>query len=1489
MSFDPHMHSTTLSATPQSELTLRDISASSSRSRPLYPRQLQNTPGTGPAENKGSMLVLRNRKLELELKRKDAEIRKLKLEFEESKQKNVDTVCDLQKEVQRLKEGFLEKEVALERTAEYFSIPLSSVNPTQFSSFNLRQFMGEVVANLFKLNHSAGELWQGVKAFVDGKRPGDVELLSVPVHVPVDIETLNFHEIVRKINVLLGQTQDQMRDSNAQLTRGIGTLRSHLKKPCARMQVRLDVVKEQLARLRKDAADALAEGSSVATELIDKAGSRWVHRVKRAEGSAKRARERASKLEAELADLKQSTAELTKQFREEFEKTAENIAQLEEINAKTQQELEESQAAREADAEQHEEAMQAAADEREARETELTKAATEKQDALQQLVDATTAELDFVEAAREQLQTKLNSQAEALSDLREQQLKIEDELRTEKDRVAALSDKLAEVTSNAQQAAEDAATAAAEAEQRAAEAQAEADAKLSEAAEDKARLGEALEAAWQQRKRLEEALEDANTTIEAKTEQVAKLEEAVTTVAADRASLRDELRQAQEAHAAALQDAAVKLKEANEAAEQQLEQEIARASRELDLVRAEQQKAEESVGELQNENNEMRDQFALLSADLLLKVDDIATKNEELENGNTKLVQEIVDLSDSIGEARQKLKQECENAEKAKQEADEMLAKAKSDAENELAAARAQTSEAYDLASRLETAAKAAESAAAEENQALREETEALKKQQEAADNLLMQRCRALEAECAEKDKTLETEVASLTDTALNAERNYSKLLDDLRDELQQSRLAEATLEAELSGAREDTEAAQEARTQLVEKLAADKALRALELKAAQVDAEEKTAIAEEKSRAADEAQAAHSEMESALRKLRNEFNAQALLVEGAERAEDAKLVQLQEEVKQLAELKADHEASIAKLRAEVDAAKQQTAEQKQKCAALDVVNAALNKELMDSHHLLYKHGRGLDLGLDPPPNHSDRAHDQATPPPIAKRRSPPPADASDAFTSPAEESHSSSVHVSGAGGVSAPNSANSASRRRSPRVSPTVYPSPQDYLVRAAAEATATAQQALDNSIRAQKLAAEAALVRSRRGTPGLDHDTRLASMSLKSLSPETGSVDSVPHYVKDHYPNYHPTGSSSRSPPIQSTPPLHAHDLSAASNSPGTPPVSHHALHTPQKFDQSTREVLGGSSTRQPWRPDMLGTGEYSGSFFNVKKPHILSPPTTAVDYKHPQRRAPSFTIPRNVGESRFIQAGAMDESPIPPLAATDSRGRPLKLVSKSTTHVVMAPTAETAAPADVIELPQDTVLEDDEEIFVGCDDDAESSGGETSNTDPIAAVAAAVFRRGAARARIQPRAKPAHSTPLPGAVANPSPPADNGAVIRKEPATNVAQSPLAPRDTPEKSARPAATDTVDQHPPQSTADIDQHPATKIPETSSHGSDNEFDCESDFDDDYDEELSAEPMSDSSSAVTVHITRPARAARPTPSSALAWATPPRSRYSRNL
>ena len=76
-----------------------------------------------------------------------------------------------------------------------------------------------------------------------------------------------------------------------------------------------------------------------------------------------------------------------------------------------------------------------------------------------------------------------------------------------------------------------------------------------------------------------------------------------------------------------------------------------------------------------------------------------------------------------------------------------------------------------------------------------------------------------------------------------------------------------------------------------------------------------------------------------------------------------------------------DSQATISALQHEIKEARDLVSEERQKRTALDVVNSALNKELMDSHHLLYRHGRGLELGLEPPAKGSE----SNSPPLIAK------------------------------------------------------------------------------------------------------------------------------------------------------------------------------------------------------------------------------------------------------------------------------------------------------------------------------------------------------------------------------------------------------------------------------------------------------------------------------------------------------------------------
>ena len=93
-------HSTALAGSPQSELTLNDISALPGRSsyRGIGGSSSNGGSGSSAAAANPSVVLLRNRKLELELQRKDAEIRRLGRDFEEAKKKATATVVELQKQ-----------------------------------------------------------------------------------------------------------------------------------------------------------------------------------------------------------------------------------------------------------------------------------------------------------------------------------------------------------------------------------------------------------------------------------------------------------------------------------------------------------------------------------------------------------------------------------------------------------------------------------------------------------------------------------------------------------------------------------------------------------------------------------------------------------------------------------------------------------------------------------------------------------------------------------------------------------------------------------------------------------------------------------------------------------------------------------------------------------------------------------------------------------------------------------------------------------------------------------------------------------------------------------------------------------------------------------------------------------------------------------------------------------------------------------------------
>ncbi len=91
--------STALTGSPQSELTLNDISGLPGRSSYLGSNSGNGGSGPSAAAANPSVVLLRNRKLELELQRKDAEIRRLGRDFEDAKKKATATVVELQKQV----------------------------------------------------------------------------------------------------------------------------------------------------------------------------------------------------------------------------------------------------------------------------------------------------------------------------------------------------------------------------------------------------------------------------------------------------------------------------------------------------------------------------------------------------------------------------------------------------------------------------------------------------------------------------------------------------------------------------------------------------------------------------------------------------------------------------------------------------------------------------------------------------------------------------------------------------------------------------------------------------------------------------------------------------------------------------------------------------------------------------------------------------------------------------------------------------------------------------------------------------------------------------------------------------------------------------------------------------------------------------------------------------------------------------------------------
>ena len=119
-----------------------------------------------------------------------------------------------------------------------------------------------------------------------------------------------------------------MKDSNVQLNHGKSSLRAYMQPKCRQANQQVQALKKQLDGLRAQAVAAVAGAKEQASDSIRKAGTHMVNRLKRAEGSAKRATARAAGLEVELKKQQDSTNELSQKLRDEFNRTADNISRF---------------------------------------------------------------------------------------------------------------------------------------------------------------------------------------------------------------------------------------------------------------------------------------------------------------------------------------------------------------------------------------------------------------------------------------------------------------------------------------------------------------------------------------------------------------------------------------------------------------------------------------------------------------------------------------------------------------------------------------------------------------------------------------------------------------------------------------------------------------------------------------------------------------------------------------------------------------------------------------------------------------------------------------------------------------------------------------------------------------------------------------------------------------------------------------------------------
>lgn len=405
-------------------------------------------------EENSHILSLKVRKLQLSLQNKSLETQRLKQMFQEAQKQNTEFVIQLQDEVEQIRTKFLEKERALDETASYFSVPLSKANPTQFTKFDLRSFMVQLLSNLLKLQQHSMNVRNSLENFSNEKQQ---ELKMTKITTTVDLQSnfhdLSFHDIVRKINEILGNTKQIMQTSNTRAKFSMKTYQSNLKPAFKNLVNLLQTFRSEIDFLKRQSLECMQYTRKHAIEATKRVNSEWSKKYRHLEQIENNKTKSIEKLEQTLRTTKDRCTETSTKYEVEFQRLYTNIEGLQSQNSGLEIEIDSLKKSKHEEAAKlksdfegkmlttasenvsyfrklHDEKaaqFQAVINDKNSKlallQQKLDHQRTQnanKHDQLHQQVESCKAELSFVEAARSQLQKLLTQKEDELSKLRQQ-------------------------------------------------------------------------------------------------------------------------------------------------------------------------------------------------------------------------------------------------------------------------------------------------------------------------------------------------------------------------------------------------------------------------------------------------------------------------------------------------------------------------------------------------------------------------------------------------------------------------------------------------------------------------------------------------------------------------------------------------------------------------------------------------------------------------------------------------------------------------------------------------------------------------------------------------------------------------------------------------------------------------------------------------------------------------------------------------------------